>query len=58
MARFNPQINKLKCVIQNGAEVTLKLFHQMLPVVLMMRIIFNTHVSKHRKAFANGSSPF
>ena len=36
----NSQINKLKSGIKNGTEVTFKNFHQMLSVILMMRIIF------------------
>ena len=38
----NSQLNKLKAGIKYGTEVTLK-FHQMLLVILMMRIIFHTN---------------
>ena len=35
----NSQLSKLTSGVKNGTEVTLK-FHQMLMVILMMRIIF------------------
>ena len=56
------QLNKLKSGIKNGAEVTLS-FHQILLVILMMRIIFRTSyyylIPKFRgfvKLSQNGSS--
>ena len=43
----NPQLNKLKSGVKNGTEVTLNLSlnlktlnHQMLQVILMLRLIF------------------
>ena len=36
----NSQLNKLKTGIENGTEVTFIKFHQMLLVILMMKIIF------------------
>ena len=50
----NSQLNKLKSGIKNGTEITLKIFYQMLLVILMIKIIFQ--VLRLRKAFANGSS--
>ena len=35
----NSQLNKFKSEIKNGTEITLK--HQMLLVILMMRMIFS-----------------
>ena len=51
------QLDKWKSEIKNNTEVK---FHQMLSVILMMKVIklllTNTHVSRLRKAFANNSS--
>ena len=58
----NSQLNKLKSVIKNGTEVTLKISSNVvgdsndennIPYNLLLT---NTQVSKPRKAFANGSS--
>ena len=56
----NSQLNKLKLGIKNGTEVTLKISSNIVgesndensfPYKLLLT---NTHVSKLRKAFANG----
>ena len=35
------QLNKLKSGIKNGTEINLKIFYQMLLVILMIKIIFH-----------------
>ena len=58
----NSQLNKLKCAIKNGTEVTFWLVNLFWLEVLMMKLIFhklsltNTQVSKICETFANGSS--
>ena len=51
------QLDKWKSEIKNNAKLK---FHQMLSVILMIKIIklslTNTHVSRLRKAFANNFS--
>ena len=59
---YNSQLNKLKLVIKNATELTLKISSNVvgdsndetnLPHNLLLT---NTQVSRFRKAFANGSS--
>ena len=58
----NSQLNKLKCGIKNGTEVTLKISSNVVfdsndeNNFLHKLLLINTQVSKLRKAFANGSS--
>ena len=60
----NSQLNKLKAATKNGTEVTLNLSSNLIessndetnfPHNLLLT---DTHVSKTRKAFANGSSAY
>ena len=56
------QLNKFKCGIKNGTEVTLKLSSNVVGDsndennFLLKFVLTNTQVSKFRKAFANNSS--
>ena len=58
----NSQLNKLKCGIKNGTEVTLKLSSNIVGDsndennFLHKSLLTNTQVSRLRKAFANGLS--
>ena len=60
---FNSQLNKLKCEMKNGNEVTLNLSSNLIrnsndkTNFLLKLLSTDAHVSKIRKAFANGSSP-
>ena len=59
---FNSQLNKLKFEMMNGNEVTLNLSSNLIrnpndeTNFLLKLLSTDAHVSKLRKAFANGSS--